>query len=177
MSPLKNIFAAIVIAFGLTALLAEGPSWLKGTTAQKLDKLADIQPGLGPVMVDYSNRAGNTYYSAQAGNWGFAAYQLKEMTEIQEVAENTRPEKAAALQAFEKSTLVPLARDIENQDQTTFKKDFQTMIAACNGCHKANGMGFVVYQLPAQPVTPAIMETSLKFTRAELHKLLADVLN
>jgi hypothetical protein len=177
MSPLKNVFVAIVIAFALTTLLAEGPTWLKGTTAQKLDKLADIQPGLGPVMVDYSNRAGNVYYAAQAGNWGFAAYQLKEMTEIQEVAENTRPEKASALRAFEKSTLVPLARDIEGQDHATFEKDFQTMIVACNGCHQANGMGFIVYQLPAQPATPAKMETSLKSTRAELHKLLADLLN
>jgi cytochrome c553 len=177
MSNRSRFLFAIVTLSGLAVLSAEGPSWLKGTGAQKLDKLADIQPGLGPVMVDYSTRAGNVYYAAQGGNWGFAAYQLKEMTEIQEVAENTRPEKAAALKAFEKSSLGPLAKDIENQDQPAFKKDFQTMITACNGCHKANGMGFVVYQLPAQPATPAKMETVLKFNRAELHKLLGDLVN
>ena len=165
------------MVLSLAVLSADPPKWLKGTTVQKLDKLADIQPGLGTVMVEYSNRAGNVYYAAQAGNWGFAAYQLNEMTEIQEVAENTRPQKAAALEGFEKSALVPLAKDIENQDAAAFRKDFDSMVAACNGCHKANGMGFIVYQVPPQPATPAKMETSLKFTRADLHKLLGDLVN
>lgn len=84
-----------------TAILAQNASWLKRSADEKLTTLADIQPGLGSVMVEYSNRAGNVYYAAQSGNWELAAYQLNEMTEIQEVAETTRPARAKALQAFE----------------------------------------------------------------------------
>src|ERR1019366_10198175 len=102
-----RMFVGMGLLVGATVILAQDAPWLKGTTDEKLKTLAAIQPGLGTVMIEYSNRAGNVYYAAQAGNWGLAAYQLNEMTEIQEVAENTRPERASALKAFETGALVP----------------------------------------------------------------------
>ena len=161
---------------GATVILAQDAPWLKGTTAEKLKALAAIQPGLGTVMIEYSNRAGNVYYAAQAGNWGLAAYQLNEMTEVQEVAETTRPGRAKALRAFEKSALSPLAKDVVNQDATAFRGDFDTMVTQCNGCHRANGYGFIVYKLPDRPATPAKMDVEMKFAKAELEKLVGDLL-
>jgi len=73
-------FVGIGLLIGATVTLARDAPWLKGTTDEKLKTLAAIQPGLGTVMIEYSNRAGNVYYAAQAGNWGLAAYQLNEMT-------------------------------------------------------------------------------------------------
>ncbi len=116
-------------------------------------------------MTEYSNRAGNVYQAAGAGNWGLAAYQLNEMTEIQEVAENTRPARAKALRSFEKAALSPLAKDIVNQDATAFHGDFDRMVTQCNGCHKANGYGFIVYKLPDRPAIPAKMDVGLKFAK------------
>lgn len=168
--------AGIGLLAGATALLAQDASWLKGTTDDKLKSLATIQPGLGTVMIEYSNRAANIYYAAQAGNWGLAAYQLNEMTEIQEVAENTRPARAKALQSFEKSALSPLAKDIVNQDATAFRGDFDRMVTQCNGCHRASGYGFIVYALPERPATPAKMDVGMKFAKADLEKLLGDLL-
>ena len=165
----------VPLALGVGILIGEGTSWLKGTADQKLETLANIQPGLGTVMVDYSTRAGNMYYAARAGNWGMAAYQLKEMTESQEVAETTRPERAAALKAFEKAMLVPLARDIENENQSEFQTDFQKMVTRCNGCHQASGMAFLVYQLPDHAQTPAKLDAGAKVTRSQLHSLIADI--
>jgi cytochrome c553 len=126
-------------------------------------------------MIEYSNRAANVYYAAQAGNWGLAAYQLNEMTEIQEVAETTRPGRAKALRAFEKSALRPLAKDIVNQDNTAFRADFDRMVTQCNGCHRANGYGFISYRLPDRPAMPAKMEVEMKFAKADLEKLLGDL--
>ncbi len=161
---------------GATLIFAQEASWLKGTSDEKLKTLAAIQPGLGTVMIEYSNRAGNVYYAAQGGNWGLAAYQLNEMTEIQEVAETTRPARAKALQGFEKSALSPLAKDIVNQDVTAFRGDFDKMVAQCNGCHRANGYGFIVYKLPDRPATPARMDVGMKFEKADLEKLVGDLL-
>lgn len=146
-----KILAATALLAAATVIVAQDAQWLKGTTDEKLKTLATIQPGLGTVMIEYSNRAGNVYYAAQAGNWGLAAYQLNEMTEIQEVAENTRPARAKALQGFEKSALGPLAKDIVNQDLAAFRGDFDKMVSQCNGCHRANGYGFIVYKLPDRP--------------------------
>ena len=91
--------AGLGLLAGAMVILAQEAPWLKGTTEERLKTLAAIQPGLGSVMIEYSNRAGNVYYAAQAGNWGLAAYELNEMTEIQEVAENTRPGARKACRA------------------------------------------------------------------------------
>jgi len=171
---IKTIVGMFFLASAV--LFAQDAPWLKGNTDEKLKALAAIQPGLGTVMVEYSNRAGNVYYAAQAGNWGLAAYQLNEMTEIQEVAENTRPGRAKALQTFEKSALSPLARDIVNQDAMAFRSDFDKMVVQCNGCHRANGYGFIVYKLPDRPATPARMDVGMKFAKADLEKLVGDLL-
>jgi hypothetical protein len=172
---IKN-FVGMGLLAGATVVLAQDAPWLKGTTDEKLKTLAAVQPGLGTVMIEYSNRAGNVYYAAQAGNWGLAAYQLNEMTEIQEVAETTRPARAKTLQGFEKSALGPLARDIVNQDGTAFSSDFARMVAQCNGCHRANGYGFIVYKLPDRPAMPARMDVGMKFAKADLEKLVGDLL-
>ena len=169
-------FVGIGLLAGATVILAQDSAWLKGTTDEKLKTLAAIQPGLGTVMIEYSNRAGNVYYAAQAGNWGLAAYQLNEMTEIQEVAENTRPARAKALQGFEKNALGPLAKDIVNQDATAFRGDFDQMVDRCNGCHRANGYGFIVYKLPDRPAIPVKMDVGMKFAKADLEKLVGDLL-
>jgi hypothetical protein len=165
----------LVFLAATTVILAQDAAWLKGTTDEKFKTLEAIQPGLGSVMVEYSNRAGNVFYAAQAGNWGLAAYQLNEMTEIQEVAEKTRPARAKALRGFEQSALRPLAKDIVNQDATAFRSDFDRMVVQCNGCHRANGYGFIVYKLPDRPAMPATMDAGMKFAKADLEKLVGDL--
>jgi hypothetical protein len=80
------------------------------------------------------------------------------------------------LQSFEKSALGPLAKDIVNQDATAFHSDFDKMVAQCNGCHRANGYGFIVYKLPDRPAMPAKMDVGMKFAKPDLEKLLGNLL-
>jgi hypothetical protein len=87
-----RILAIGVVALVLGAAGAYAASdWLKGSTEDKLKTLAEIQPGLGTVMIEYGARFGNMYYAGKGSNWDLAAYQLKEAREIQEVGETTRP--------------------------------------------------------------------------------------
>ncbi len=82
----------LVVALSLAAAGTYAASdWLKGNADEKLKALAEIQPGLGTVMIEYSTRYTNAYYAAKGGNWDLAAYELKEAGEIQEVGETTRP--------------------------------------------------------------------------------------
>jgi uncharacterized protein (TIGR03437 family) len=174
----KSIIAITLGTFvvGTALLLSQNTSWLTGTTDQKFNTLAGIQPGLGTVMIEYSKRFANMYYAALAGNWGMAAYQLKEAVEIQEVAETTRPARQPLLVGFENNALVPLANDIVKQDLDAFKRDFNTAVTMCNGCHAATGFNYIVYQLPARPKVPAKLDTGDKFTADQLRTILADLL-
>ncbi|HTU01572.1 MAG TPA: hypothetical protein VMG58_07135, partial [Candidatus Sulfotelmatobacter sp.] len=120
---------AAVMLVVVLALAAAGSyaasDWLKGSPDEKLKTLAEIQPGLGTVMIEYGNRYTTAYYAAKGGNWDLAAYQIKEAREIQEVGETTRPERAQALKGFEKSYLDPLDEAIKTKDFKRFEKAFK----------------------------------------------------
>jgi hypothetical protein len=152
-------FRKTVITMGSLILLAGGfayadSSWLKGSTEDQLKALAGIQPGLGTVMIEYSNRFTNAYYAAKGGNWGLAAYQIKEAREIQEVGEATRPGRAAALKAFEGAFLDPIDKAIVAKDFKKFDVAFKAGIQGCNGCHAGQGFPYIKYVLPTQSSSP-----------------------
>ena len=71
-------FRKVAVATFLLVVLAAGAfaasDWLTGSTDEKLKTLAGIQPGLGTVMIEYSNRYSDMYYAAKSGNWPLAAY-------------------------------------------------------------------------------------------------------
>lgn len=158
----KLILIILVLAFGGAVwVYAAPPVWLTGTTDEQLKKLADIQPGLGTVMIEYSTRYTNTYYAAKGGNWDLAAYQLKEALEIQEVGETTRPSRAAALKAFETTYITPISDAITAKDFTAFKTAFKDGIKGCNACHASQtdsatgkNFSFIKYKLPKAPLSP-----------------------
>ncbi len=153
-----RLVVIIALAVGLAAAGAYAASdWLKGSTEEKLNTLADIQPGLGTVMIEYANRYTNAYYAAKGGNWDLAGYMLKEAAEIQEVGETTRPPRAPMLKAFEKSTLDPLNEAVKAKDFKKFDQLFKAGIQGCNGCHAANGFPYIKYSLPKAPLAPLVM--------------------
>jgi len=123
---------------------------------EQVRTLSDIQPGLGTVMIEYSNRFTNTYYAAKGGNWDYAAYQLKEALEIQEVGEMTRPAHAGALKYFEDNFLAPVSDAIVAQDFGQFKTAFTQAAEGCNGCHTGEGFPYIQYKLPSKAPTPAL---------------------
>jgi len=119
-----------------------------------LEQLAEIQLGLGTVMIEYGKRFAMIKMAADAGDWGMAQYQLEEATEIQEVGEITRPEKASMLESFEKSYLDPLAEAIEGKDKAAFDAAYTKAIDGCNACHQATGHPYIRVQMPKTSPEP-----------------------
>jgi hypothetical protein len=107
----------------------------KFNTVDRNLALWNIQPGLGTVMIEYGNRFSRMYYAAKAGNWDMAKYQHDEMTEIQEVGETTRPNRATMLQGFEKGFLDPIDQAIAAKDSKAFDDAFAKAVDGCNACH------------------------------------------
>ncbi|HWU36096.1 MAG TPA: hypothetical protein VN203_00545 [Candidatus Acidoferrum sp.] len=151
------VVLVVVLALGAAGSYAAS-DWLKGSADEKLKTLAEIQPGLGTVMIEYGNRYTTAYYAAKGGNWDLAAYQIKEAREIQEVGETTRPERAQALKGFEKSYLDPLDEAIKTKDFKKFEKAFKDGIQGCNTCHVGQGFPYIKYQLPKAPPSPLVMK-------------------
>src|SRR5574341_583982 len=126
----------------------------KFNTVDRKLALWNIQPGLGTVMIEYGNRLSRLWFAANAGNWDMAKYQLDEMTEIQEVGETTRPNRAPGLKAFEDGYLKPIDAAILAKDKAAFTKAFNAAVDGCNGCHAAstganwNSYKYVEVQVP-----------------------------
>ncbi len=149
----KTFLAAGCFAALATASPAAS-DWLQGTPEQQLETLADLQPGLARVMVEYANRFTTLYYAGKGGNWDMAAYQLEEMRDVQEIAEKTRPARAPMLKAFESSYLDRLADAIKARDETRFEAAFNRAVDGCNVCHAANDVAFIKYRLPKTSPSP-----------------------
>ena len=158
MRSLRGLLATAITVVVLAAGAYAASDWLTGSTEEKLKTLAEIQPGLGTVMIEYGARFGNMYYAGKGGNWDLAAYQLKEAREIQEVGETTRPQRASALKAFETSYLDPLEQAIKAKDVKAFEKGTKAAIEGCNSCHSGQGFPYIKYQLPKGPTFPLSMK-------------------
>jgi len=116
-----------------------------------LGMIADMQPGLGTIMIEYSHRFYVAYYAAKSANWGLANYEVKEMPEIQEVGEMTRPGHKAELKAFEDTYLAPIFKAIKAKNWNAFNNAYYKAVHGCNNCHVATGHEFIRYRLPATP--------------------------
>lgn len=127
-------------------------------TPLTLSQIANIQPGLGTVMIEYSIRFDHAWFAAQKANWDMAKYQVVEMTEIQEVAETTRTNRAPLLKSFEDGFLVPLEKAIDAKDLSAFTAAYDKAITGCNACHAGSSSGdftsykFVKITRPTAPV-------------------------
>jgi hypothetical protein len=154
MRAFRTIAVAAACLVALAGAAVADSSWLKGSTDEQLKTLAELQPGVGTVMIEYSHRFGTMYYAAKGGNWGLAEYQLKEMREIQEVGETTRPARAEPLKSFESSMLDPIDKAIAAKDGKAFEAAFKAAEQGCNGCHAAAGFGFIKYELPKESPSP-----------------------
>lgn len=146
--------AGCIALLGATSHKVHAAEWLQGTPDEKADKLAEIQPGLGTVMLEYSFRFGTLYYAAQGGNWKLADYQMKEMLEIQEVGETTRPARAKPLKDFEEKFLNPLEAAIKAANLKDFNAKFAAAQTGCNECHTDQKFGFIHYELPKVSPSP-----------------------
>lgn len=158
MSAFRSIVGSALVLLAVAGMAGAATDWLKGSQDDQIKTLAGIQPGLGTVMMEYSYRYSTIYFAGKAGNWPLAAYELKEAREIQEVGETTRPEKANALKAFERSFLDPLGKAIEAHDTQRFEATFRAGIQGCNGCHAAQKLPFIKYRLPDQSPAPLVLQ-------------------
>jgi hypothetical protein len=123
----------------------------------KVQQIAEIQPGVGTVMIEYATRFNSLWFAVQKSNWEMAHYQILEMREIQKVGETTRPNRAVALKSFESGFLDPIDKAVLGKDSNAFTAVYDAAIAGCNGCHVTSSSSeFKTYKFVkiTQPTAP-----------------------
>jgi len=116
-----------------------------------IDQIASVQPGLGRLMPEISERYWILYYAAKGGNWELAHYQLRNIRNLFNIGAQTRPKMASYLEAFDKGHLSAVERAIEVKDWTAFDKVYHDSITGLNNMHAATNHGYIVWKLPDEP--------------------------
>ena len=116
-----------------------------------LDQLAELQPGLGTLMRDVSDRYWIAYYAAQGGNWELAAYQLRGVRSLFKKGNLTRPKYKSMIEDYTKKILDPLDQQVAAENFAEFEKVYRQGIELANTMHVATDHAEVVWKLPANP--------------------------
>lgn len=116
-----------------------------------LDQIAELQPGLGTLMRDISDRYWILYYAAKGGNWKLAAYQLRGLRSLYKKGATTRPKYKAMLDDYAGKIFDPLEKHIVMKDFPAFERIYTAGIDLANKLHVASHHGEVVWKLPPNP--------------------------
>jgi hypothetical protein len=116
-----------------------------------LDQIAELQPGLGTLMRDVSDRYWILYYAAKAGNWALAAYQLRGLRSLYRKGAMTRPKFKGMLENHEKKIFDPLQKHIEERNFAEFEKTYMAGVELANKMHGASHHAEIVWKLPPNP--------------------------
>ncbi len=125
----------------------------------ELDTLEERMPGLGEYMSTIQLHMAKLWFAAQAANWELANYELGELQETIEGAEalhafKNKVDISSVLQSVRQTQTVLLSQAINERSIHKFMSAYDQTLAACNGCHRPAGYGFVHIVKPlAPPVT------------------------
>jgi hypothetical protein len=127
--------------------------------SHKLDSLRTLMPGLGEYMTAIQLHVTKLWFAARANNWGLAAYELNELEETAGTVERLHIFKdsvdvSSVIQSVRLSQMGLLGLAIKNRNPRSFSSAYNETLAACNGCHRAAGYGFIHIVTPTgEPVT------------------------
>jgi hypothetical protein len=116
-----------------------------------LDQIAELQPGLGALMRDVSDRYWIAYYAAKGGNWELAAYQLRGIRSLFGKGNLTRPKYKGMIGNFTTKVLDPLDQHVAGKNFAEFEKTYMAGINLANKMHAATDHGEIVWKLPSNP--------------------------
>ena len=116
-------------------------------------------PGLEQFMNVIQTEHAKLWYAGSARNWPLAAYQLGEIKEVMSDVQDIVPTfkslpLAQMLDAVITGPIAELEKALDAKDSAKFAAGYDKLTAACNSCHQATSMGFVVIRRPLQPGFP-----------------------
>jgi hypothetical protein len=147
-----GLFAIIALATLAAVGASEAASMHRHAAAARREPAAR-GPGLGEIMSLQQMRHSKLWFAGSAGNWPLADYELDELKEGFDDVRKLYPTHDGVrltqlLDVVEKTAMPDLAKAVAAQDAAKFADAFDTLTAACNGCHQGAKHGFIMIQRP-----------------------------
>ena len=123
-------------------------------------KKSAYHPELGEQMLTLQIRHARLWFAGKAQNWTLAAFELQEIKEAFEAVVEQNPDHAIfqpqrladILPAMTKAPITALRDAIDHGNKAEFEKAYDSLSAACTGCHQAAGNDFLIIQRPTAPI-------------------------
>ena len=123
--------------------------------AARADDAQAAQPLLSDLMLLTQFRQVKLWYAEKADNWRLAAYELDQLKSTIERMVTLYPEARSVSQRAQirdktDPVIADLQRAIAAKDNAGFETAFGRVTEACNACHEAADLGFIVVRPPTR---------------------------
>jgi hypothetical protein len=105
-------------------------------------------PRLADLMIEAQLRYFKLWYAGRENNWELADFEVEQIRESFDNAARIFPTIPLASKHMIMQPTNELDSAIEAKDGAKFTKAFDKLTAACNGCHEAARLGFIVVREP-----------------------------
>lgn len=156
-----SVIAAAFSALLLTAGCADGTppelegtgeggaEWISGTVDERFQQVGDQLAGFSATMFEVAHRYRELSWAVADQNWDYATYQTEKISDAIALGIIRRPGRAESAEAlFLGQPVDDMLAALEAGDADQVNREFQEFTAACNQCHVAEDMGFVVVGPP-----------------------------
>lgn len=142
----------------LLAMALASSAFADDQAAEK--KSPAYKPRLSEIMSITQLQQYKLWYAARNGNWALAKYEAEKMKESIQDAISLYPGLPATdMTTLDKPT-TKLDAAIKAKNSPEFVQAFHELTAACNGCHRSQGLDFIMIRVPTasphrnQVITP-----------------------
>ena len=131
-----------------------GAAWIAGDVDERFQQVGDQFAGFSATMFEVAHRYRELHWAVEDGNWPYADYQVEKIAAAIELGILRRPGRAESAESLFLGDPVDRFRTaLQEGDAEVIGGEFQEFTAACNQCHVAEDMDFVVVGPPANRST------------------------
>jgi hypothetical protein len=134
------------LTIGILTMCLSLPAFAQEYESERLHEL--YSPRLADLMIEVQLRHFKLWYAGREKNWALADFELGRIRESFDNGTRIFPTIPLASKHMIVEPANELDRAIEAKDSAKFAKAFDRLTAACNGCHEAARLGFIVISKP-----------------------------
>lgn len=160
----KALFVSIIISFlivgaGLAVMKETGfykpsvPSWLTGSTEEKVNQLGIVQPSYADLMLWTGIRLNELFAAGVTGKTQYAKLQARKIEETLEKAALVDPRRRSGIEGLLSANYPGLIEAIDSNKTDVFQAAFGKLYASCVNCHVKNGVHFYPL-IPTTSISP-----------------------
>jgi hypothetical protein len=138
---MKKHLMITILTMGLSL-----PAWAYEYESERSREI--YSPRLADIMIETQLRHFKLWYAGRVKNWALAAFELGQIRASFDNTESILSTIPLASKFMIQQPASELDSAIEAKDSAKFAKAFDRLTAACNSCHEAANLGFIVIREP-----------------------------